>query len=301
MLVLETKDKKRLKYLSQKVYVADINPKLKKFKDYKKIPMNLFSSAFLCLPDKLKKKASKYFINKKKNILVEKPFIINKKEFNFYKKKILNNKIVIYTAYNHRFEPNLIKLKKLLASKIIGKIYHVKILYGNGTAKLVKKSKWKDKFGGVVLDLGSHLIDMIIFLFNKKSFKFNLISKFKFENKSNDHVLFKSTNTNIKILCEASLLRWKNVFNLDVIGEKGSIHVNGLCKWGPSQLIINKRKFPSGIPTEKKTTIKCSDPTWQKEHKFFLNLIKNKKSNINLELLKKDYYISKELKKLIEK
>ena len=88
---------------------------------------------------------------------------------------------------------------------------------------------------------------------------------------------------------------------MDVIGEKGSIHVNGLCKWGPSQLIINKRKFPSGIPTEKKTTIKCSDPTWQKEHKFFLNLIKNKKSNINLELLKKDYYISKELKKLIEK
>ena len=58
--------KKRIKYLSQKVYVADINPKLKKFKDYKKIPMNLFSSAFLCLPDKLKKSIQIFYKQKKK-------------------------------------------------------------------------------------------------------------------------------------------------------------------------------------------------------------------------------------------
>ena len=86
----------------------------------------------------------------------------------------------------------------MLASKIIGKIYHLKILYGNGTAKLVKISDWKDKSDGVLLDLGSHLIDIIIFLFNRSDFRFNLISKFKFENKSNDHVLFQSTNTKIK-------------------------------------------------------------------------------------------------------
>ena len=298
---LGNQGKKRLKYISKKVYFADIKSKSKKFKDYKKIPLDLFSSTFLCLPDKLKNKAVEYFVKYKKNILVEKPFLVNKKNFNFLKKKILSNNTIIYTAYNHRFEPNLIKLKKLLEKQIIGKIYHVKILYGNGTARLVKNSVWKDKSEGVVLDLGSHLIDIIIFLFYKKNFKFNPISKFKFENKSNDHVLFQSINTDIKVLCEASLLRWKNTFNLDVIGEKGSIHINGLCKWGPSQLIINKRKFPSGIPKERKITIKRPDPTWKKEHKFFNDLIKKNDTKLCLQLLKKDYYISQELKKIIKK
>ena len=299
---LGNQGKKRLKYISKnKVYYVDIKSKFKKFKNYKKIPLNLFSSTFLCLPDKFKSKAVEYFVKNKKNVLVEKPFLINKKEFNFLKKKISFNKTIIYTAYNHRFEPNLIRLKKILSSKIIGKIYHLKILYGNGTAKLVKISDWKDKSEGVLLDLGSHLIDIIIFLFNRRDFKFKLISKFKFENKSNDHVLFQSINTKIKILCEASLLRWKNTFNLDIIGEKGSVHMNGLCKWGPSQLIINKRKYPSGAPKEKKISVNFPDPTWKKEHKFFYDLIKKKNTKLYLELLKKDHYISQELKKLTKK
>ena len=40
--------------------------------------------------------------------------------------------------------------------------------------------------------------------------------------------------------------------------------MNGLCKWGPSQLIINKRKYPSGIPMEKKISVNFPDPTWKR-------------------------------------
>ena len=39
---------------------------------------------------------------------------------------------------------------------------------------------------------------------------------------------------------------WKNSFNLDVIGEKGSAHINGLCKWGPSTLEIRKENYLVG-------------------------------------------------------
>jgi hypothetical protein len=88
---------------------------------------------------------------------------------------------------------------------------------------------------------------------------------------------------------------WKNTFTCDIIGEKGSIHLDCLCKWGPSHLIYRRRIFPSGLPIEKKKTIISKDPTWKKEINYFINKIKNKEK-INLEI---DKYIFKNLKNLI--
>ena len=67
---------------------------------------------------------------------------------------------------------------------------------------------------------------------------------------------------------------------------------------GPSQLIINKRKYPSGIPKEKKSLLIFQILLGKKEHKFFYDLIKKRTQSFYLELLKKDHYISQELKKL---
>ncbi len=75
----------------------------------------------------------------KKHVLVEKPLIIKKlKVFNDLEKKARKNKVVCYVAYNHRFEPNILKLKNLIDSQILGKIYRCRIFYGNGTSRLVK-------------------------------------------------------------------------------------------------------------------------------------------------------------------
>ena len=44
--------------------------------------------------------------------------------------------------------------------------------------------------------------------------------------------------------------------------SKGSLHINSLCKWSKSKLIIRKRKLPSGKPKEKIINYKKGDPTW---------------------------------------
>ena len=74
----------------------------------------------------------------------------------------------------------------------------------------------------------------------------------KFENNSPDHAILISKNNGIFIELEMSLLSWRNTFSCQIIGEKGSIHIDSLCKWGPSTFLLRKRKFPSGIPFEKK-------------------------------------------------
>ena len=87
---------------------------------------------------------------------------------------------------------------------------------------------------------------------------------------------------------------WKNTFKCDIIGQKGSAHIDCLCKWGPSIFIYRKRVLPSGKPREVKSVIKRNDPTWKLEHKFFHKMIKNKlKTNLTT-----DYWIMKNIEKL---
>ena len=94
------------------------------------------------------------------------------------------NKLFIYTAYNHRFEPAIIKAKEIILKKKVGRIYYARMFYGNGTSLLVRKSKWRDKKKGIITDLGSHLLDISLFLFNGKLRKLKLIQVNKFEKSS---------------------------------------------------------------------------------------------------------------------
>ena len=74
-----------------------------------------------------------------------------------------------------------------------------------------------------------------------------------------------------------SLLMWKNHFTCDVLAEKGSAHIESLCKWGPTTFTYRKRVYPSGKPKDIKEVLVKADPTWQSEINYFKKLRKNKK------------------------
>ena len=293
---LGVQGQKRRKLLNKKLIFATVDKKNKSadFKDIKDAPLNKYDSVFVCTPDSEKFKILNYCIHNKKNALIEKPLVSHSEK----KIKELENKankanIVFYSAYNHRFEPHFITIKKIINSTALGKIYYCHIFYGNGTARLVKNNKWRDKGLGIIQDLGPHLMDTIKFWFNKK-LDFKTIFKNKFENRSPDHAILFSKKNKFFVMLEISMCMWKNTLRCDIIGSKGSVHLDSLCKWGPSTLRILKRKFPSGYPQEKKIIIKKKDPTWKLEHNHFFKLIKLKKKNN----LNKDMWINKNLRNI---
>ena len=268
------------------VYSVD---KFKKadFQSISKVPLNKFDTVIACVPDSQKLKIVNYCINNKKHILLEKPFIVkNNKILSDLEKRAREKKVVCYTAYNHRFEPIIIKLKNLIKSKKLGKIYKCRMFYGNGTSSLVKKSKWRDKGLGVLTDIGSHLLDLCLFWFGEKIKVLKVIEINKFENKASDHVIIALEINKIKIELEMTLCMWKNTFLCDVIASKGSAHLNSLCKWGKNSFCYRKRRFPPGRPYEKIISFKQTDPTWKAEYLFFKNLIKNKiKTSLRKDLI----------------
>ena len=205
--------------------------------------LDIYDTVFICVPDSEKLKIVEYCIKNKKHCLIEKPFLVkNTKILNKIDKLSKKNKVICYIAYNHRFEPGLLNIKKIMKSKMIGKIYKCRMFYGNGTSLLVKRSKWRDKGKGVITDIGSHLFNLCFLVWKRiKNIKVSEISKF--ENSSPDYVNIIFRIDKITINLEMTLCMWKNSFNCDIIGSKGSLHMNSYVN-GATVYLHRKKEIP---------------------------------------------------------
>jgi predicted dehydrogenase len=244
------------------------------------VPLSSYDAALLCIPDEAKLELIAYLLSHGKHLLVEKP-LFAADSADLMRLKILSeqNRAVCYTAYNHRFEPHFVRMKQVLDSGSLGKIYCVRMFYGNGTARLVRDSAWRDQGAGVLPDLGSHLLDTALFWFGKPSAQFENYSCNRFENNSFDHFSFGANGSPV-LQMEMTLLNWRNHFYADVFAEKGSAHIQSLCKWGPSTFTLRDRKLPSGRPDEEAVTLVQPDPTWELEYQHFKQLCSSGDSNI---------------------
>lgn len=252
------------------------------FKRIEDVPIDDYDLVLGCIPDEPKGNFLKYCLKNGKHVLIEKPlWLIEDSLFEDLERISKKNGAVCYTAYNHRFEPHFVRMKNLIDSGDLGKIYRCRMFYGNGTARLVRESKWRDSGSGVLPDLGSHLIDTVNFWLGEqiKSSNWKIFSANNFENKSPDHVVIGNETNSISVELEMTMLMWRNHFSCDILAEKGSAHIESLCKWGPSKFVYRKRKLPSGRPDEIQEVIVQDDPTWSKEYAFFKNLAKSSRGS----------------------
>ena len=283
------------KLVAEQDVVATVDP-VHPESTYQKIedvPLDSYDAALLCIPDEPKIAMLEYLLTNKKHLLVEKPLFANRTEDLLVLEELAKkNGVVCYTAYNHRFEPHFIRMKELINSGRLGKIYSLRMFYGNGTARLVRDSAWRDQGAGVLPDLGSHLLDTVNFWLGKQVEEFSIYSANRFENAAYDHVSFGANGDTI-IQLEVSLLSWRNHFYADIYAENGTAHIQSLCKWGPSTFTFRDRKLPSGRPDEESITLVQPDPTWALEYEYFKDLCKQGTSNI-----KNDIWINRTLSNL---
>ncbi len=254
------------------------------YKALEEVPLSSYEAALVCTPDDAKPKILAHLLANKKHVLVEKPLLGDSgHRLDQLKGLAERNQVVCYTAYNHRFEPHIVRLKSELATGWLGQVYQVKFFYGNGTAHDVRNSPWRDTGLGVLADLGSHLLDWTLFLFGKPSVPARVWAAHRFENRAFDHYHF-SFQGSPALDYEMTMLCWRNTFRLDLFAENGSAHIDCLCKWGPSTFTQRKRVLPSGRPDEESVTLVCADPTWQAEYDYFRLLCLKPQNNIETDL-----------------
>lgn len=243
------------------------------YRRIEEVPLADYDAALVCVPDEPKVALLTYLLGHGKHVLVEKPLWAEDDGAILRLEALARGRgAVCHTAYNHRFEPHYVRMRDLVASGELGRLYRCRLFYGNGTARLVRDSAWRDQGAGVLPDLGSHLLDIVRFWFGTRTDDFQVISSSRFENRAPDHVVFGSGTTNPKLEIEVTLLSWRNHFTCDLFAERGSAHIRSLCKWGPSTFTQRTRILPSGRPPEESVTLVRDDPTWAVEYAHFKTL-----------------------------
>ncbi len=243
------------------------------YRSVEEVPLADYDAALCCIPDEPKHEILSWLLSHAKHVLVEKPLWTRHPEQVAELETLARrHNRVCYTAYNHRFEPHFVRMRELIRSGELGAIYSCRMFYGNGTARLVRDSAWRDAGAGVLPDLGSHLLDTCRFWFGDLPDRFDVRSANAFENRAPDHVVIGSDRLTPRIELEMTLLMWRNHFTCDILAENGSAHIESLCKWGPSVFTRRHRVLPSGRPREEAVTLVDEDPTWAVEYEHFKRL-----------------------------
>jgi len=118
-------------------------------------------------------------IKNKLHVLCEKPFVLNYKDIGKITQVSKKNKVVCLSAQHQRYRFPSIQLKNILNKNKLGKIYaiHIESLSSFSDAiQNINFYKRKNSGGGPLMDLGSHFIDLLLWLLKNK--KVNSVAAF---------------------------------------------------------------------------------------------------------------------------
>jgi len=229
-------------------------------------PDERYDAAILAVPNDVKVRLMEYFLTRGKHVLVEKPLILDAATGEQLGRLARASGAIWYTSYNFRFEPNVVALKRHVDAGTIGRLYRVRMFYGNGSAGNIVGT-WRDSPLGILEDMASHLIDLTGFVFGRFGSEFRVWERRRYELKGFDHCLLATADRAVTIEC--SFLSWKNRWRIEALGEEGALEMNGLTKWGRSELVILRRRRPSGVPDESREMAHGPDPTWAADIRHF--------------------------------
>ncbi|GIW46737.1 MAG: inositol 2-dehydrogenase [Deltaproteobacteria bacterium] len=162
------------------VAVADTNPSVLKrlkgklpsgttfFEDYRElIQTPEIEAVVVCLPNELHAEAAVMAFKHRKHVYLEKPIALNTGEVKDVVLTWKNSGLVGMVGFNLRFNPLYRKLKYHIASERVGRILSVRSTFTSLPRALPQWKKERISGGGVLLDLASHHIDLLYFLFER--------------------------------------------------------------------------------------------------------------------------------------
>ena len=245
-------------------------------------------AVFITLPNYLASKVTIDCIKKRIHVFCEKPPAKNlielKKVFKMHK---THPRIKLKYGFNHRYHSSIQLAKKIIKTRKFGKLQNFRCLYGKSKIVTYEKGEWRSKKrfagGGILLDQGIHVLDLLRFFngdFNEfKGFISNRYWKYDIED--NAFALMRDKK-GIVASIHSSATQWQHKFRMEITLEKALIELNGILSgsksYGKESLnLIAKKKSSKGSKIIKKFFFN-KDNSWKNEIEEFSNIIqKNKK------------------------
>jgi len=263
------------------------------FNDYRKlINESGCSIVFISVPNRFAAEATKLALRKGMHVFCEKPPARSSRELSSIKKLIQGKKIKLKYGFNHRYHASILKASEIMNSGNLGRIVAMRGVYGKSKIISFDQSDWRSKRseagGGILLDQGIHMLDLMLFFAKEKFKKVFSIVKNDFWNHDVEDNAFALMETSSGIIAQlhSSATQWRHKFTLEIILEKGALVFGGLLtgskSYGDETLTVIESKPDSdkGLPKETTYTFN-KDISWTEEIKEFIKAIEQDKDIIH--------------------
>jgi len=167
-----------------------------------------------------------------KHVLCEKPMALNVDECTQMAKACLENNITLMIAYYRRFFPNIMKMKELISEGAIGKIIRARVMTSSPFVSSENvRNNWRiDPLiggGGVLMDIGSHRIDLLLYLFGNAALAKGIYRSISLFHSVEDSIAF---SINFASRIQASgYISWalpETYDSIEIFGTKGAIIID---------------------------------------------------------------------------
>ena len=220
------------------------------------------------------------------HVLCEKPLGRNAGEAEGLCRAAALRQRILKTGFNHRHHPALCRARALVAAGALGPLHHVRGVYGHG-GRPGYEHEWRADpeiaGGGVLLDQGVHIVDLCRWFLGEIVEVYGHVRTAYWPMLVEDNaiMLLRAEGERTASL-HVSWTHWKNRFQFEIFGEKGSLHVEGLGgSYGMEKLVRRMRRadpenpgqYAEGAPDEEVEEFPGPDISWDEEWREFTGAI----------------------------
>lgn len=256
---------------------------------YEELLLQNLDVIFICTFNNVLSEYSIKALQNNIHVFCEKPPARNTKELLKVKKMEESGNKVLKYGFNHRFHYSVMEAKKIIDSGKMGKLLWMRGVYGKAGSIDYDKN-WRNfkklSGGGILIDQGIHMLDLMMYFSNSKFNKINsFVTSAFWEVEAEDNVFVIMQNTdNITAMLHSSATQWKHKFLLEMCFSEGYINLDGILSgtrsYAPEKLVIGMREFEDitfamGKPKENITWFE-NDDSWILEVEEFFNAISGK-------------------------
>ena len=225
------------------------------FTDYKDlIKHEGIDGIFISLPNQLAAEATLNGLKKGLHVFCEKPPARKLSELRpiaeFLK---INKNLKLMYGFNHRYHESVQDALKMINSKKLGDIINIRGVYGKSNLITFNQLDWRTKReiagGGVLLDQGIHMLDLIRLFAGEfkevKSYVSN--SQWNHDVEDNAFAIMRSKNG---VICSihSTATQWQHKFNMEITFSNGTIILEGILSGTKTYGKETLKIFPGAKP-----------------------------------------------------
>jgi len=271
---------------------GEIDRGIRCFSNYKQLLAEPLDAVIVCMPNDIAPVVTTAALASGRHVFCEKPPGRSSEDVAEARRLERQNRTLkLMYGFNHRYHDSIQDALAIVRSGQLGKIISLRGVYGKSKIITFDQTNWRTKRevagGGVLLDQGIHMVDLVRLFAGEFVEVHSFISNeyWHYDVEDNAYALMR-TKEGVVAMLASSATQWRHQFRLDINLEKGGLILSGILSgsksYGAETLTVIHANVESdhGDPREV-TTRYNHDPSWDFEIQEFFSCISEKRAVVN--------------------